>query len=378
MYDDLLACDQLIQEQTSGAVFQGFREGKIQFSPTYKYDLFSEDYDTSEKCRAPAYTDRVLFTRRRPGGELPAGWTEGEVVWYNRAELRQSDHRPVLAVFDVEVRRLRPVERERTVGEVVRAGPSHGRLVLSPLTSPGSSSWPEVQESLAAALSQLEVSLCLSSQLRGGEVMLQLSSVLQANKLIGRQLQTSLGSWTVSASEEAVMEEEMRMFSEVNTAKAAVKKPPPRPSAPPAAAAASVRPTRRAPAPPGVKREEREEREETLSEEEEGEEEASWSPALAPLDWPQEVPTWKLASLDWPDEEPPESRESSQPPAQPPPPPPCPDLELDQPPDFAPPSLDQSNAGPPPFSPPVLSQSSARGPPPPVPSRGPPPPVPRR
>ena len=66
MYDDLLACDQLIQEQSSGSVFQGFREGKIQFSPTYKYDLFSEDYDTSEKCRVPAWTDRILWRRRKP------------------------------------------------------------------------------------------------------------------------------------------------------------------------------------------------------------------------------------------------------------------------------------------------------------------------
>ena len=37
MYDDLLACDQLKLEQSSGNVFQGFKEGNIQFSPTYKY-----------------------------------------------------------------------------------------------------------------------------------------------------------------------------------------------------------------------------------------------------------------------------------------------------------------------------------------------------
>ena len=377
MYDDLLACDQLIQEQSSGSVFQGFREGKIQFSPTYKYDLFSEDYDTSEKCRAPAYTDRVLFTRRRPGGELPADWSEGEVVWYNRAELRQSDHRPVLAVFDVAVRRLRPEDRERTVGEVVRSAPCDGRLTLTPLTST-SSSWAEVQDSLTAALSEVEI--CLYTQLRGGEVMLQLSSALEANKLIGRQLQTSIGAWTVSVSQpmlnmEAVMGDERRMFSEMNITKTAVKKPPPRPSAPPASSG-SVRPTRQAPAPPVVA---------TVSDEV-SDEEASWSPVLAPLaplaplDWPeepQEAPSLKLAPLDWPEEEP-ESRESSQPPDQPPPPPPCPDL--DQPPHFEPPSLEQSG-GPPPFAPPVLSQPSARGPrgpPPPVPSRGPPPPVPRR
>ena len=37
----------------------------MDFAPTYKYDLFSEDYDTSEKCRTPAWTDRVLWKRRK-------------------------------------------------------------------------------------------------------------------------------------------------------------------------------------------------------------------------------------------------------------------------------------------------------------------------
>lgn len=40
-------------------------EGKLDFAPTYKYDLFSEDYDTSEKCRTPAWTDRILWKRRK-------------------------------------------------------------------------------------------------------------------------------------------------------------------------------------------------------------------------------------------------------------------------------------------------------------------------
>ena len=114
-YSDLLTCDQLVQEQSAGNVFQGFREGKINFAPTYKYDLFSDDYDTSEKCRVPAYCDRVLFTHRKP----PRGWSDGDIVSYTRADLKQSDHRPVLAVFDVQVRDVDIRERDKIIDDIV-------------------------------------------------------------------------------------------------------------------------------------------------------------------------------------------------------------------------------------------------------------------
>lgn len=76
-------------------VFNDFREGPLIFPPTYKYDTFSDDYDTSEKCRAPAWTDRILWWQRPPMVKLNNG-DEAEfcrLVLYNRAELKTSDHR---------------------------------------------------------------------------------------------------------------------------------------------------------------------------------------------------------------------------------------------------------------------------------------------
>ena len=52
-------------QMAEGKTFAGYLEADINFAPTYKYDLFSDDYDTSEKCRAPAWTDSVLWKRRK-------------------------------------------------------------------------------------------------------------------------------------------------------------------------------------------------------------------------------------------------------------------------------------------------------------------------
>ncbi|XP_022914943.1 synaptojanin-1 [Onthophagus taurus] len=131
--ESVLQFDQLKKQQECGKVFKNFIEGEITFPPTYKYDLFSDDYDTSEKCRAPAWTDRVLWKRRPlyPDNSPDDDHNSGKLVHYGRAELKQSDHRPVIAIVDIDIRKV-DIERRQNVFYQVIAdlGPPDGTIIV--------------------------------------------------------------------------------------------------------------------------------------------------------------------------------------------------------------------------------------------------------
>ena len=92
-----------------GEVFQGYDEGPITFLPTYKYDNGTNRYDSSEKARIPAWTDRILFKG-----------TALRLKNYGRAELWTSDHRPVYAVFDATVREVDQKKKDRIADEILQ------------------------------------------------------------------------------------------------------------------------------------------------------------------------------------------------------------------------------------------------------------------
>ncbi|XP_046576980.1 LOW QUALITY PROTEIN: synaptojanin-1-like, partial [Haliotis rubra] len=128
--------DQLNVQRAEGKGFAGFSEGKTNFAPTYKYDLFSDDYDTSEKSRTPAWTDRVLWRRKhllpREQEEDDPSWSEGKLILYDRAELKTSDHRPVLALLDIDVLAVDEACKEKVMHEVVaQQGPPDGTVIVS-------------------------------------------------------------------------------------------------------------------------------------------------------------------------------------------------------------------------------------------------------
>ncbi|KAJ9469921.1 Type I inositol polyphosphate 5-phosphatase 13 [Diplonema papillatum] len=58
----LLCHDQLHKQKAAGEFsFHGFSDATPAFAPTYKYDSGTRTYDSSEKKRVPAWTDRVLW-----------------------------------------------------------------------------------------------------------------------------------------------------------------------------------------------------------------------------------------------------------------------------------------------------------------------------
>ena len=128
----ILEKDQLVVQKEAGNVFNDFTEGDITFPPTYKYDLFSEDFDTSEKCRAPAWTDRVLWRRRKNiQDESCYDWNSGKLIHYGRAELKQSDHRPVIAIIDIEISHIDTARRQQVFHDVIRdLGPFDCTIVI--------------------------------------------------------------------------------------------------------------------------------------------------------------------------------------------------------------------------------------------------------
>ncbi|EFY93299.1 Inositol-1,4,5-trisphosphate 5-phosphatase 1 [Metarhizium acridum] len=99
--------DQLNLQMVAGLSFPFYSEARINFMPTYKFDVGSDTYDSSEKARIPAWTDRIL----RKGANL-------RQTSYDSAPLKFSDHRPVYATFECKVNIVDEKKRENISREL--------------------------------------------------------------------------------------------------------------------------------------------------------------------------------------------------------------------------------------------------------------------
>ncbi|XP_068085502.1 type II inositol 1,4,5-trisphosphate 5-phosphatase isoform X3 [Anabrus simplex] len=109
-FQPILKYDQLHQQHNIQNVFVGYKEGTLTFRPTYKYDPGTDNWDSSEKNRAPAWCDRILW--KGDGIE--------QIAYRSHPELKISDHKPVSALFNSQIRVIDTVKYRKIHEEVMK------------------------------------------------------------------------------------------------------------------------------------------------------------------------------------------------------------------------------------------------------------------
>ncbi|CCG82087.1 Inositol-1,4,5-trisphosphate 5-phosphatase 1 [Taphrina deformans PYCC 5710] len=100
-WGSLYSADQLNKEMIKGNVFRFFHEKEITFAPTYKFDNGTDEYDSSDKQRIPAWTDRIL----KKGSGIR------QLLYNSAPTLKFSDHKPVYATYEVDVQIVDEVKK---------------------------------------------------------------------------------------------------------------------------------------------------------------------------------------------------------------------------------------------------------------------------
>ncbi|XP_031139423.2 inositol polyphosphate 5-phosphatase Ka isoform X3 [Sander lucioperca] len=171
-YNLLWSKDQLTMMKKNEQMLQEFEEGPLDFQPTYKFDLNSDTYDSrlyrtwfgfNGKKRKPAWTDRILW-RLRPKAPPSDEQDENRVgpdakkvghveedeeyplkirqdLYTSNMEYSISDHKPVISVFTLELRKMYETPLVRLQAEGDWSADIDAMVLYSPLQPFPSSTW---------------------------------------------------------------------------------------------------------------------------------------------------------------------------------------------------------------------------------------------
>ncbi|XP_051971466.1 inositol polyphosphate 5-phosphatase K-like isoform X1 [Xyrauchen texanus] len=156
--------DQLTMLKKNEPILQEFEEGPLQFKPTYKFDRFSETYDTrapktwlgfAGKKRKPAWTDRILWriktkasdsedesgstTSSADDDEYPVKVTQD--MYTCDVSYGVSDHKPVIGTFNLEIRKKVETALVRLTAEGCWSADEDALLTYTILETFESSTW---------------------------------------------------------------------------------------------------------------------------------------------------------------------------------------------------------------------------------------------
>ncbi|XP_047449685.1 inositol polyphosphate 5-phosphatase Ka isoform X2 [Mugil cephalus] len=164
-YNLLWSKDQLTMMKKKEKLLQEFEEGPLDFQPTYKFDRNTDTYDSSNKKRKPAWTDRILWRLRpnaQPADEEDENPTELDVrkvkqleleeeeefplkirqdLYTSSMEYRISDHRPVTGIFTLELRKMYDTPLVRVQPEGDWSADIDSMVLYSPMQPFPSSNW---------------------------------------------------------------------------------------------------------------------------------------------------------------------------------------------------------------------------------------------
>ncbi|VDD95206.1 unnamed protein product [Enterobius vermicularis] len=113
-FPSMFAYDTLKQQQKLSQVFVNFHEPEVlKFRPSYKYDAGTSNWDSSEKCRCPAWCDRILWYTESSDRIV-------QTLYDSIDDVKLSDHKPVVAAFQLTVRIWDYVELQKVFEEATR------------------------------------------------------------------------------------------------------------------------------------------------------------------------------------------------------------------------------------------------------------------